>query len=51
MSEEEYKEKSETHRLILDILFVIGIAMLVILGICIGVMFFVVFILVSFFAG
>ncbi|NIP24770.1 MAG: hypothetical protein GWN67_25510 [Phycisphaerae bacterium] len=45
MSEEEYKEKSEAHRIILFILFVIGVAMLLLVGACIcAIPFFVVFI-------
>jgi hypothetical protein len=35
MSEEEYKEKSKAHRIILFVLFVIGVAMLLMVGACI----------------
>lgn len=45
MSEEEYKEKSKGHRIILAIAFVIGIAMLLIVGACIcAIPFIIVFI-------
>jgi preprotein translocase subunit Sss1 len=45
MSEEEYKEKSKAHEIIMFILFVIGFAMLLIVGACIfAIPFFILYI-------